>query len=145
VPSRLARLRVRDVTPSQGFRQLSRTYCCYDRDMVVEYLREFPFVAPALMYAAPKLREYFPDAQLILDVTVLRTGHKKMHIVVKTRRWGREIGVHVEDFDAWWWDEVCRTLDGISVTEEEEDNPLRHEPTRSHEAQKQMRSLALAL
>jgi len=143
MPSKLAHLRVCDVTPTQGFRRLSRTFCCFDREEVAQYFREFPVAATALMYAVPRLRELFPDAQLILDVTPNHKGHKKLHIVVRTRRWGREISTFVEDFDAWWFDEVCNTLDGICLTEEEEVHPPPL--TRSHAAQKRMRALALAL
>jgi hypothetical protein len=54
--------------PQADIEALMRSYTFREQDEVVQFLAQYPFLIPVLLEAPEKIRQYFPDSQLFLEV-----------------------------------------------------------------------------
>lgn len=54
--------------PQADIEALKRSYTFREQDEVVQFLAQYPFLIPVLLEAPEKIRHYFPDSQLFLEV-----------------------------------------------------------------------------
>lgn len=54
--------------PQADITQLEQLYTFRGRTEVLQFLEQYPFLVPVLLEAPEKIRHYFPDSQLFLEV-----------------------------------------------------------------------------
>ena len=56
--------------PQADIQALEQLYTFKGRTEVLEFLDKYPFLVPVLLKAPEKIRHYFPDSQLFLEVFI---------------------------------------------------------------------------
>lgn len=54
--------------PKADMEALEQLYTFRGRTEVLQFLNQYPFLVPVLLEAPDKIRHYFPDSQLFLEV-----------------------------------------------------------------------------
>ena len=86
--------------------QNERLFDIRDKKNVESYLKENPSLVGTLLEVKEKIKKYFPEEALALDVTVDPHGHsetKQLIVYVVTDRSAIDAHNRLEEFDNNWW------------------------------------------
>jgi hypothetical protein len=85
--------------------QIEQAYILAERDEVIQWLEQYPFLVPLLLEARDKLRTYFADAEVSLAVVVdpEMIGYSQLVAFIIPKAAPDDAVDQLEQFDQAWW------------------------------------------
>ncbi len=89
--------------------RIERRYTLTDREQVLRFVREAPYLLPLLHVAPDVIRRYFPGSTLRLEVvTDPEEGHTEIVLFIATQTGSPDALDALQRLDEEWWLDAAR-------------------------------------
>lgn len=96
--------------------ELEKAFILRNREKVLGFIQNNPFLVPLLMEAHSKIEFYFPASQLFLEASpeaeMLTMDKSSLTIFIDSGLTAKEALEKLDQFDEEWWGDVLSTTQG---------------------------------